>query len=599
MIRFGSFRAIFKQASRIRQASFRRAHPWFAMPFAASCVFAGCGALAIPAIQGAGHESPLTGREITTQGYVTAVDRRGFYLQDEEGDGDSATSDAIVVFTENRPQVAVGERLEVQARVQEFVPGGTRTGNLSVTELTKPSIRRLGRLDALPPPVIIGPPGRMPPVSNIDDDGLASFDPADDAIDFFESLEAMRVRIEQPVTVSALNDYGELFVLPGRGKSATGRNARGGITIAAGDFNPERVQLQLDRELPGGLRRAPDVGVALGDIVGVVGYSFGNYEVRATEPFDIGPARLRREITRLEAAHGQLTIASFNVHNLGAHRGTAHDLPGRFAALARRIVSHLRSPDIVAVQEILDSDGTGDSGGVDAGATAARLIQELTAAGGPRYRYVDVAPRDGADGGVPGGNIRAGFLYNPARVSLVEGSLRRIEGVRQTGGNAFVASRKPLVAEFSFHDRRLIIVNVHLSSKRGSTPLFGRVRPPVDGNADRRTAQAAAIAAYLDGIAGTDAGIIVLGDFNDFDFSQPLQIIGASAGGLVNLLGTLPERERYTYIFEGNSQALDHVLVSPSLAANAELDVVHINAEFVDRVSDHDPILVRLHLPSP
>lgn len=564
-------------------------------------MLAGCGAVTIPAIQGAGHESPLAGQRITVNGVVTALETRGFYLQDERGDDDPDTSDGIFVFTRSRPQVAVGDRVEVQAEVHEFVPGGARTANLSVTELTGPTVKRLGRAEALPPPVILGPRGRLPPLSMTDDDDLASFDATGDAIDFFESLEGMRVRAEQPVTVSALGDYGEIYVLPGRGQFATGRNARGGITIAANDFNPERVQVQLDRQLLAGVRRTVDVGVALGDLVGVLGYSFGNYEIRASEPLDIGPARLAREITSLEAAHGHLTLASFNTRNLGAKQRELASGGSQFAALARQIARHLRSPDIIALQEIQDDDGAVDSGGVDARHTARLLADEIVAAAGPRYRYADIPPRDGEDGGQPGGNIRTGFFYDPARVALVEGSLRRIEAMEGADRGAFAGSRKPLVAEFTFNGRRLIVMNVHLSSRRGSTPLFGRVRPPIEGNADRRVAQAVQIAAWVDGIvdADADANVVVAGDFNDFDFAQPLQIVGASGGGLVNLLATLPVRERYTYIFEGNSQALDHVLVSRRLAASAELDIVHVNAEFAERASDHDPVLVRLPVPPP
>ncbi|MGL4603075.1 MAG: hypothetical protein ACRCU9_02925, partial [Iodobacter sp.] len=53
----------------------------------------------------------------------------------------------------------------------------------------------------------------------------------------------------------------------------------------------------------------------------------------------------------------------------------------------------------------------------------------------------------------------------------------------------------------------------------------------------------------------------------------------------------------YTYVFEGNSQVLDHILVSPVLAGRAEYDVVHVNSEFADQASDHEPEVVRLTLP--
>ena len=50
-------------------------------------------------------------------------------------------------------------------------------------------------------------------------------------------------------------------------------------------------------------------------------------------------------------------------------------------------------------------------------------------------------------------------------------------------------------------------------------------------------------------------------------------------------------------MFEGNSQVLDHILVSGALFARPlDFDVVHVNAEFADQASDHDPSVVRVRL---
>ena len=88
-----------------------------------------------------------------------------------------------------------------------------------------------------------------------------------------------------------------------------------------------------------------------------------------------------------------------------------------------------------------------------------------------------------------------------------------------------------------------------------------------------------------------------MGDLNDFEFSATLRILEDT--GMRNLVGLLPERERYSYIHEGNAQTLDHVLVDPKLLPFATLDIVHVNAEFParERASDHDPLLLRLRLP--
>ena len=74
-----------------------------------------------------------------------------------------------------------------------------------------------------------------------------------DGIDFYESLEAMRVTVEDAVAVSPTSRFGEVYAVSNRGQLATGMNSRGGITVSEGDFNPERIQLDgclLDDPMP-------------------------------------------------------------------------------------------------------------------------------------------------------------------------------------------------------------------------------------------------------------------------------------------------------------------------------------------------------------
>jgi predicted extracellular nuclease len=106
----------------------------------------------------------------------------------------------------------------------------------------------------------------------------------------------------------------------------------------------------------------------------------------------------------------------------------------------------------------------------------------------------------------------------------------------------------------------------------------------------------------VDQILAKDKGanVVVLGDLNDFDWSQTADIlVGSGKTALVDLPRTLPLKERYSYVFEGNSQILDQILVSQNLRPAAAYDVVHMNAEFPDQISDHDPQVVKLFpLPS-
>jgi hypothetical protein len=46
-------------------------------------------------------------------------------------------------------------------------------------------------------------------------------------------------------------------------------------------------------------------------------------------------------------------------------------------------------------------------------------------------------------------------------------------------------------------------------------------------------------------------------------------------------------------VYDGQSEVLDHILVDPSIA-KVQYDPVHINAEFTNQTSDHDPQIVRI-----
>lgn len=90
------------------------------------------------------------------------------------------------------------------------------------------------------------------------------------------------------------------------------------------------------------------------------------------------------------------------------------------------------------------------------------------------------------------------------------------------------------------------------------------------------------------------ANIVSLGDFNDFPFSEALKI--HEGEHMTNMINTVDKSDRYTYLFQGNSQVLDHILVSNHFADTTKTDILHINADFTDmagRASDHDPVLIQ------
>ncbi|HEX5709412.1 MAG TPA: endonuclease/exonuclease/phosphatase family protein, partial [Pyrinomonadaceae bacterium] len=163
--------------------------------------------------------------------------------------------------------------------------------------------------------------------------------------------------------------------------------------------------------------------------------------------------------------------------------------------------------------------------------------------------------------------------------------------------SAFVSSRKPLAAEFTFRGQRLFVIANHFGSKGGDQPLYGRFQPPKLVTEAKRAEQARVVAGFVREIFAKDqaAKVVVLGDLNDFEFSAPVRVL--KDAGLVALIERLPTPERYTYVFDGNSQSLDHILVSRSLAsALASYDIVHINSEFADAASDHDPTVAVFRL---
>jgi hypothetical protein len=550
-------------------------------------------ALATYEIQGARHTSEYVGQPVVTSGIVTAVDSNGFYLQDPRGDGNAATSDALFVFTGTAPAVAIGDAVQVTGKVSEFLPGNNAT-SLTITQLNSTGITITSSGNALPAAVLIGAGGLLPPTKTIDDDGFGTFDPQNDGIDFYESLEGMRVTIEAPLVVSQTTSFGETYVVASGGAGATGVNERGGITISGGDYNPEKIQIDADPDLFAGYTPAHTQGDRLSNVTGVVSYSFNSYEVLVTEAVTVtSDVTVARETTALEGDRNHLTIASYNLENLDPN-----DSAQKFDLLAKNIVYNLSAPDIIGVQEIQDANGLNGSNPLSGIVTAQILIDAIAANGGPTYKYVEIAPSSaGSTGGEPGGNIRNGYFYNPERVSYIDGSAKLLTD------SAFNGTRKPLVADFKFNGETVTVINVHLTSRLGSDPLWGAEQPPENAGGSARLAQTQAVKAYVDSQLATNPALklTILGDFNAFYFEDSLQALGGG-GVLTNLHTLLPEEERYSYLFDGNLQAIDHILVSGGLRAGAGFDAVHINAEQTRetfRGTDHDPVLARLFIEAP
>lgn len=592
--------------------------------------------LSIMEIQGPGHVSPEAGNRVVTGGVVTAVASNGFYMQDPVGDGDDRTSDGIFVFTGGAPGVQIGDAVEVEGTVREFF-NETQLGS-------SPVVTVVGSGQSIVPTTIStnlaapsSNPHRAQPNTIIDDLGSVVFDPTTDGRDFYESLEGMLVTL---VAAQAVSDED---TRPNRGEfyavsrddaegNLTSLNSRGGITISAdtvnsfndnpleADLNPERILIVGTVDSDTRPDTPPEMGDLVGsdggDITGVVQFSFNDYRIRPLAPVVTTEVDLPDEVTALAGDAMNFTVATYNVFNLDPNAQDGNDDigSGRFAGLARQIVTNMGAPDVVALQEIQDNSGAVNDGTVSAALTLQTLVDAIVEAGGPTYAFLDNPfIGDNTSGGAPGANIRTAFLYNADRVPLTTDSVATIDqdgtitgtpsaGLQTDPASPFFDTRLPLVMEFSFAGESFTIINNHFSSKGGSDPLFGTTQPPANGSVEARNAQAAAVNAAVDSLLAFDllANIIVLGDFNEFQFLEPLSILTGSDDGsnvLINLAFSNPDpTDVFTFEFEGNSQALDHILVSQSVFDRfVGIDFVHMNAGrlFETLLSDHDPIVAQ------
>ena len=106
----------------------------------------------------------------------------------------------------------------------------------------------------------------------------------------------------------------------------------------------------------------------MGDVTGVIGYSFGNFEIYPTQEFSLTTANLTPEVTTIQGGEDELTIATYNVLNLDPNDGDGDTdvADGRYSAIANDIVNNLNSPAIIGLQEIQDNSGSTDDGTVAA-----------------------------------------------------------------------------------------------------------------------------------------------------------------------------------------------------------------------------------------
>lgn len=585
------------------------------------------GPLTIQDIQGPGFISPVKGQAVTNvPGVVTAIrstgSTRGYWIQQPTKDAAKApASSGVFVFTGSAAiTVKVGDAVLVSGSVSDYYPlqsGETlaTTDSLSMTEITRPSAVVLSSGNPLPASVTLPadlPSTYAPTVTGGNVESLNPLDPSRSAMEWYESHEGELVTVDDARVVGpGKAQYGEIYVTS---KPAEFPTARGGTYLSSYAALPTgRILVSpVNGQVP-----PANVGdVLAGATTGPIDWSlYGGYDIAATA---LG-SRVDNGLTKTvvdPATADELTVATYNVENLAPS-----DAATKYAALAEGIVTNLRSPDIITVEEIQDNSGATDNGVVASDVTVAKLVAAIAAAGGPTYQAAWIDPQDKVDGGQPGGNIRVGFLYNPDRVTfvakpggdattavtvakdttpgLVDTPTLSVSPGRVDPTNAaWTSSRKPLAGEFVFAGRKVIVVANHFNSKGGDESAEGRFQPPNRSSEVQRTAQAQSLRSFVEQVMSVDpqANVVLAGDFNDYQFSAPMTTLTDNGALLTDLINTLPAAACYTYVFNGVSQVLDHIMVSRPIsdAGAVRYQIAHLNSEFAVQTSDHDPQVARI-----
>ena len=569
-------------------------------------------------VQGESHESPLVGKEVVINNVVvTKTDKTGFYVQDKVSDNNPRTSDAVYVASAEK--VESGDLLKVQGTVKEGYmeeysvrPGQTfkkPAGSLTVTQIINATITKLGKTDL---PKALNISEKMP--KDIVDNTPTKYNPETEALDYWESLEGMRVEVTKP-KVTGPQYKGDIYVLPGDYKGQKLNNI-GGVNLRPGVQNTEVLPITVGNTF---VAKAKDYFNE--NITGVVTYKNKTYKIDPIDPNALKgllqDGGLTREVSKIYPSEDKLTIASYNIENFSANNNGHDETPEeKVDKIANSFIKEVHSPDIITLIEVQDNNGGVNDGTVDGVKSGEKLAQRIKSLGGPDYKYTEIAPVDGKDGGKPGANIRVAYLYNPKRVTLIgkekggsEEAARFVNGHLEKNPARidptsvhFEKVRKSLAAEFEFKGERIVVIANHLKSKLGDDAIYGSNQPSVENTKAKRIEEAKILNAFIkEGLRqNPNLKFVLTGDFNDFEFSDSVKTIVGNE--LVNLMAEHEQGDRYSYFYRGSNQSLDNILISKNIKDKVVFSPVHINASFMEehgRASDHDPVVVQIDFSKP
>ena len=565
----------------------------------------------IGTIQGSG--ALATSGNFTVEGIVTGVyadlSPAGFYVQNSAAtaDGDPATSDALFVV-QTAPTVAVGDRVRISGAVQEIAS----TPSFNQAVLTGPVITALGT-------------GQPQPAFTLLSNN--TFSPAT-----AEAFEGMRVEFSAPVTVAdvaALKSRGELtlstqglvyqptqFVDP-NDDPATGTSSAGTTNVAAvtayqaaniaksfvlddgrGATNPTPIPY-LDATT-----QTVRVGSTVARLRGILGYGNNKWRVQPLAGADApAVATVRPPVPTFSP--GAVKVASFNVLNYFNGDGAGGGFPTSRGALTLDDFNRQRSKILTALAQ-MNADAVGlieiENDGNNANSALQDLVNGLNQRlGAGTYALVD----DGGPLRQPNNTdlIHCAMLYKPAVLALYgPARLATVSGVfeRPPVAQLFITRTAPA-------DTFALIVN-HFKSKASGTLANADQGDGQGASNLRRKGQATALVQFINGTvkpAGTRY-VVSVGDYNANYEEDPMDILRTAGLVLGSPAGSA------SYVFSGQSGALDHAVLTPNLVGHAAVEKWHINAsepEFLEydfagpatditspfRSSDHDPILIGLN----
>ena len=511
--------------------------------------------LPIWAIQGPGARSPYLLEIVQTQGVVTAIfpDLNGFWMQELQSDADPRTSAGLFVSTENLDfDISTGDQVEVKGIIREAYQ------QTQITPTSKNDIVVIKTGSRLPSPVSLDPPQ-----GNVE------------AELYYEALEGMLVAVPgSALAVSPINKYGELtLVLPKHGVDRLYQGGDNGYKIVLDDGSN---QTHLDQST---LPFIANTGDTLSNITGPLAYTYGNYKIALTTTPTIQSQQMDPpQIPILQS--GQFSVMTWNVENLFDY-----------------LEPHPASPALPNIRQYK----------VD----IARTANTILAAGAPSVVALQEVENIKVLEDIASSEVLSGYSYQPI---LIEGTDSRgidvgylvrtdhatVLATTQHEAPEGITSRPPLEITLEVTGTNppvtLHILNNHFTSMSGGE----KATEP------RRNSQAAWNVTVMEQIlsADPDSNIIITGDLNSYYDSPPIAILRDA--GLSHAFDVLQPEERYTYIYEGASQTLDHIMMTKWLYEIFDtVNPLHINADYTIPIagdespthkSDHDPVIVILNL---